>query len=574
MFDLVLRGGTVVDGTGAPGVRADVGVRDGRIVEVGVLDDDAVAVVDADGLLVVPGFVDPHTHYDAQLFWDPMASPSNVHGVTTVIGGNCGFTLAPLDPDDADYLRRMMAKVEGMPLEALENGVEWTWRGFGEYLERVEGKGLGVNAGFLVGHCALRRRVMGKDAVGDVATPEQVDAMRSLLASSLEAGGLGFSTSRAFTHSDGDGEPVPSRHAAPDEVLALCEEVAHHPGTTVEAITDGCLNGFSDDEIDLFARMSATAQRPLNWNVLTVDSTNPAGVERQLSAANRAAELGGRIVALTMPILVGMNMNFSSHCALFLIPGWGDVLRLPRAEAIAKLRDPEVRRELDARAHSEEAGVLRRLTGWGTYRIGDTFSEENAALSGKTVGEIAAARGTEPFDTLLDVVIADDLRTVLWPSPTDDDPASWELRAKVWTDERVLIGGSDAGAHLDRMCGAPYPTAFLADCLRGRRLLPVEAAVRLMTSVPADLFGLRHRGRIAPGSVADLVVLDPTTVDAGPIQLVDDLPGGTSRLVADSVGVRHVFLGGVETVRDGVATGALPGHVLRSGRDTDTVAVG
>ena len=574
MFDLVLRGGTVVDGTGAPGVRADVGVRDGRIVEVGVLDDDAAAVVDADGLLVVPGFVDPHTHYDAQLFWDPMASPSNVHGVTTVIGGNCGFTLAPLDPDDADYLRRMMAKVEGMPLEALENGVEWTWRDFGEYLERVEGKGLGVNAGFLVGHCALRRRVMGKDAVGNVASPEQVDAMRALLAASLEAGGLGFSTSRAFTHSDGDGEAVPSRHAAPEEVLALCEEVAHHPGTTVEAITDGCLNGFSDDEIDLFARMSATAQRPLNWNVLTVDSTNPAGVERQLSAADRAGELGGRIVALTMPILVGMNMNFSSHCALFLIPGWGDVLRLPRAEAIAKLRDPTVRRELDARAHSEEAGVLRRLTGWETYRIGDTFSDENVALSGKTVGEIAAARGTEPFDTLLDVVIADGLRTVLWPSPTDDDPASWELRAKVWTDERVLIGGSDAGAHLDRMCGAPYPTAFLADCLRGRRLLPVEAAVRLMTSVPADLFGLRHRGRITAGSVADLVVLDPATVDAGPIQLVDDLPGGTSRLVADSVGVRHVFLGGVETVRDGVATGALPGHVLRSGRDTDTVPVG
>ena len=249
------------------------------------------------------------------------------------------------------------------------------------------------------------------------------------------------------------------------------------------------------------------------------------------------------------------------------------MLRLPRAEAIAKLRDPEVRRELDERAHSEEAGVLRRLTGWGTYRIGDTFCEENAPLGGKTVGEIAAARGTTPFDTLLDIVIADDLQTVLWPSPTDDDPASWALRAKVWTDERVLIGGSDAGAHLDRMCGAPYPTAFLADCLRGRRLLPVEAAVRLMTSVPADLFGLRHRGRIAPGSVADLVVLDPATVDAGPIRLVADLPGGTSRLVSDSVGVRHVFLGGVETVRDGVATGALPGHVLRSGTDTDTVTV-
>jgi len=574
MFDLVIRGGTVVDGTGAPGVRADLGVRDGRVVEVGEIAGDAEIVIDADGLLVVPGFVDPHTHYDAQLFWDPTASPSNVHGVTTVIGGNCGFTLAPLDPDDADYLRRMMAKVEGMPLEALENGVEWTWHDFGEYLERVEGEGLGVNAGFLVGHCALRRKVMGTDSVGNAASPEQIDAMRSLLAASLEAGGLGFSTSRAFTHSDGDGEPVPSRHAAPEEVLALCEEVAHHPGTTVEAITDGCLNGFSDDEVDLFARMSATAQRPLNWNVLTIDSTNPEGVEHQLAAADRAAEIGGRIVALTMPILVGMNMNFASHCALFLIPGWGDVLRLPRAEAIAKLRDPEVRRELDERAHSDEAGVLRRLTGWGTYRIGDTFAATNAGCSGRTVGEIAAERGTEPFDTLLDIVIEDDLRTILWPSPTDNDAESWAMRARIWSDPRVMIGGSDAGAHLDRMCGAPYPTAFLADCLRGQRLLSVEEAVRLMTSVPADLFGLRHRGRIAPGAVADLVVLDPATVDAGPIQMVADLPGGTARLVADSVGVRHVFLGGVETVRDGVATGALPGGILRSGRDTDTVLVG
>ncbi len=573
MFDLVLRGGTVIDGTGAPGVLADVGVRDGRVVEVGRLGDAAEAIIDIDGMVVVPGFVDPHTHYDAQLFWDPTASPSNLHGVTTVIGGNCGFTLAPLDPDDADYLRRMMAKVEGMPLEALENGVEWTWRDFGEYLERVEGKGLGVNAGFLVGHCALRRRVMGADAVGQVATEEQVDEMRSLLATSLKAGGLGFSTSRAFTHSDGDGEPVPSRHAAPEEVLALCEEVAHHPGTTVEAITDGCLNGFSDDEVELFAQMSSTAQRPLNWNVLTVDSTNPAGVEHQLAAADRAAEIGGRIVALTMPILVGMNMNFANHCALFLFPGWGDVLRLPRAEAMAKLRDPAVRARLDERAHSDEAGVLRRLADWGSYRIGDTFSDENAPLSGRTVAEIADERGTTPFDTLLDVVLTDDLRTILWPSPTDDDLASWQLRAKVWTDERVLIGGSDAGAHLDRMCGAPYPTAFLADCFRGRRLLSPEQAVRLMTSVPADLFGLRHRGRVEAGSVADLVVIDPATVDAGPIQMVADLPGGTSRLVADSVGVRHVFVSGVETVRDGVATGALPGHVLRSGRDTDTVSM-
>src|SRR5688500_3110551 len=279
MLDVVVRGGTVIDGTGAPSREADVGVRDGAVVEVGKITEDARRTIDADGMAVAPGFIDPHTHYDAQLFWDPSASPSNLHGVTTVIGGNCGFTLAPLDPDDSDYLRRMMARVEGMPLEALERGVDWSWHSFGEYLARFD-DGLGVNAAFMVGHCALRRLVMGEAAVGEAASAEQLDAMRQLLAESLQAGGLGLSTTRAYTHDDGDGAPVPSRHATPEEVLALCDEVSRHPGTTLEAITDGCLNGFSDDEIDLFTRMSVTANRPLNWNVLTIDAKAPDRTNR------------------------------------------------------------------------------------------------------------------------------------------------------------------------------------------------------------------------------------------------------------------------------------------------------
>ena len=573
MLDVVLRGGMVIDGTGAEARQADVGVRDGRIVEVGDAGDAATETIDADGLIVAPGFIDPHTHYDAQLFWDPSASPSNLHGVTTVIGGNCGFTLAPLDPDDSDYLRRMMAQVEGMPLEALERGTDWGWHGFGEYLSRFDG-GLGVNAAFMVGHCALRRRVMGEAAVGEEASPDQLEEMRQLLAESLEAGGLGLSTTRAFTHSDGDGEPVPSRHATPDEVLALCAEVERHEGTTLEAITDGCLNGFSDDEIDLFTRMSVTAKRPLNWNVLTIDAKAPERTQRQLEMSTYAREAGGRVVALTMPVLVGMNMSFRTYCALFLLPGWRDVLDLPIPERMARLRDPDVRRMLDERAHSPEAGVVGRLAGWGRYEIGDTFSPENEGLKGRTVADIAAERGRSAFDTLLDVVLADELRTVLWPSPTDDDPESWATRARVWQDERVLIGGSDAGAHLDRMCGAPYTTAFLGDCARGRQLLPLTEAVRLITSAPADLFGLRGRGRVEVGGVADLVVFDPRTVDAGPVETVADLPGGAARLVAAALGVEHVLVNGRRSVRHGAATELLPGRILRSGLDTSTVAVG
>src|SRR5580693_8842165 len=384
MLDYVIRSGTLIDGSGEAPRTADVGIRDGRIVAVGQVDEPAEVEFDATGLMVAPGIVDPHTHYDAQLFWDPSASPSNVHGVTTVIGGNCGFTLAPINAQDADYIRRMMAKVEGMPLTALEQGVPWTWSSFGEYLDALEGN-LGVNAGFLVGHCALRRKVMGGARGDEVATDQEIASMRALLGESLEAGGLGFSSSQSRTHSDGDGKPISSRHADRREMLAFCEEVAAHEGTTLEYITNGCLDSFSPEEVDLMTTMSVTAQRPLNWNVLTVDARSAERIEHQLSASSAAAAAGGQIVALTMPTLVPMNMSFRTHCALFLIPGWGDVMGLPEAERLEKLRDPAVRDQLDELAHSEKAGVFRRLAHWANYIIGDTFSAENEGLSWRHV---------------------------------------------------------------------------------------------------------------------------------------------------------------------------------------------
>jgi N-acyl-D-aspartate/D-glutamate deacylase len=570
MLDYVIRSGTVVDGTGAPPRQADVGVRDGRIVAIGEITEEAAAEFDASGLLVMPGIVDPHTHYDAQLFWDPAASPSNLHGVTTVIGGNCGFTLAPINAEDADYIRRMMAKVEGMPLTALEHGVPWTWSSFGEYLGALEGR-LGVNAGFLVGHCALRRKVMGAERGEEVATDEEIAAMRALLAESLAAGGLGFSSSQSRTHSDGDNRPISSRHADRREMLAFCEEVAAHEGTTLEYITNGCLDNFTDEEVDLMTAMSVTAQRPLNWNVLTVDAKGGDRIEHQLAASSAAEAAGGRIVALTMPTLVPMNMSFRNHCALFLIPGWGDVMGLPLEERMAKLADPAVRTELDTKAHAKEAGVFRGLARWGTYTIGDTYAEANEGCAFRTVADIAAERGTEPFDTLLDIVLADDLRTVLWPNTDDGDDETWRMRAEIWSDPRAMVGGSDAGAHLDRMCGSNYPTAFLEDCLRGRRLVPVEQAVHMMTGQPAALFGLRERGVLAEGYAADILVVDPEHVGSEPARLVHDLPGDTPRLFAGSNGVVRVLVNGVETVRDGAPTGALPGSLLRSGQDTASV---
>jgi N-acyl-D-aspartate/D-glutamate deacylase len=579
MLDLIIRGATIVDGTGTPGRVGDVGVQDGRIVAVAYRDgggadgrtaDEARDEVDAAGLVLCPGFVDPHTHYDAQFFWDPLATPSNVHGVTSLVAGNCGFTLAPLHAEDADYLRRMMAKVEGMPLAALEQGVDWGWESFADYLARLDGT-LGVNAGFMVGHCALRRYVMGADAIGNEATPEQLAEMVRLLHEAIEAGGLGFSTTLSSTHSDGDGQPVASRHAGRDEVLALCAAVGEHEGTFLEGAFEGGLDKFSDDEIELVAAMSAAAGRSINWNVLTVDSAVPDRVGRQLSAADRAAAEGGRVVALTMPVLVPMNMSFGSFCALWLMPGWGDVMRLPFGEKKAALADPEIRRTLVEASHSEAAGVFRRLAGWDRYVLGDTYSDTNAGLTGRVVGEIATERGQEAFDTLVEIVTTDDFRTVLWPMPTDNDDASWRMRQEVWDDPRVMLGGSDAGAHLDRMCGSSYTTRLLADCLRGRKLASLERAVQMMTQAPAELFGLVDRGTIAVGNHADLVVFDPETVGAENARLVEDLPGGTARLTAGSEGVVRVYVGGVPTVEDGKATGATPGTILRSGRDTVTV---
>lgn len=571
MLDQLIKGGTVVDGTGAPGRLADVGIRNGRIVVIGDVTEDATAVIDAAGLLVIPGIIDPHTHYDAQLFWDSGASPSNVHGVTTVIGGNCGFTLAPLRAEDAAYTREMMASVEGMSVAALEAGVPWNWETFGDYLDRLEGN-VGVNAAFLVGHCAVRRYVMGAAAVGSEATPEQLAEMKKVLAESLAAGGLGFSTTLSRTHSDGDGQPVASRWSTPEELLALCSVVQEHDGTTLEAMTDGCLDQFSDDEMELFASMSAAARRPLNWNVLTVDSREPARVPRQLAAGDLAAEKGGRIVALTLPVLVPMNMSFLNHCGLFLIPGWGEILRLPVAERMAKLSEPGTQAHMLERSSSPEAGVFKRLADFENYILGDTYAPANEGLTGRRVGEVAAERGQDAFACLIDIVVTDELRTVLWPIPPDGDPASWALRAEVWADDRAMLGGSDAGAHLDRMCGAPFPTRFLGDTLRGRKLVSVERAVQLMTQVPAELFGLRHRGLLAEGFHADIAVVDPETVGSELAQLVHDLPGNSPRLTAGSIGVVRVLVNGVVTVIDGEATGDLPGTVLRSGRDTDTVA--
>jgi N-acyl-D-aspartate/D-glutamate deacylase len=569
MLDLVIRGGTVVDGTGAPGRRADVGVRDGRVVAVGQVDEPARRTIDAEGHVVAPGFIDLHVHYDAQLLWDPWATPSVNHGVTTVVGGNCGFTIAPLADGDADYIQRMLARVEGMPLSALRASTDWGWSAYAGWFERFEGK-LGVNAGFMVGHSTVRRAVLGEGS-GGPATDDQVAAMARLVEQALEVGAIGFSSSWSATHNDGDGQPVPSRGATVQELLALAGSVRSHPGTSLEFIPAGLAKGFDDEDLEVMAGMSLAAQRPLNWNLLTVDSRAPEHHRRLLQLSSRAAERGAKVVALTLPDVMRVRLSFLSGFGYDGLPGWADTMALPLDQRAAALADPAVRAEL--RAGAARAPELFVAADFAGTTVVEAMSPATAPHQGRTVGDVAAEQGADPLDVLLDIVLADELRTGLVPPVAADDDESWRLRGEVWADDRTLIGASDAGAHLDMMCKAGYATNLLGGGVRRRQLLSLEEAVRQLTDVPARLYGLRDRGRVAEGFHADLVVFDPATVDSGPERTSDDLPGGGARLVTDAIGVPHVLVNGTVVVEDGQLTGAIPGTLLRSGIHTTTPAL-
>jgi N-acyl-D-aspartate/D-glutamate deacylase len=570
MLDVVITGGTLVDGTGTPARRGDVGIRDGRISVVGDVAERAREEIDARGKIVAPGFVDVHTHYDAQVFWDATLSPSPFHGVTSIVGGNCGFSIAPLSDTAGEYLMRMLARVEGMPLESLREGVPWDWRSFGEYLDRLERR-IAVNAGFMVGHSALRRVVMGERAVGHEATPAELAAMCALLGDSLRQGGLGFSSTISPTHNDAEGNPVPSRHASREELIALARVVRDFPGTTLEFLPGVAV--FTDEQKELMTDLSLAARRPLNWNVLAPSAGNGDYVEAQLSATDHARARGAEVIALTVPQAPTVRLNLISGFVFDAFPRWAELFRLPVEERMRKLRDPAYRKQLDEGANSEGAGMLRGLARWDRMQVVETFAPENRRHSGKTVGEIADAEGLAPFDAMIEIALADGLKTQFMPASGGDAAADWQARGRVWHDDRALIGASDAGAHLDMIDTFAFSTQVLGNGVRRHGVMALEEAVRQLTDVPARLYGLRERGRLQEGWRADVTVFDADAVDSGPTYTRYDLPAGAGRLYADARGIEHVLVNGVEIVRGTHHTGALPGVVLRSGRDTDTVEV-
>ena len=566
MFDLVIRNGTVIDGTGIPGRVADVAVSEGRIVAVGEVTEQGENEIDASGLIVAPGFVDVHTHFDAQVFWDTTLSPSPLHGVTTVISGNCGFTIAPLEAEHGDYMMEMLARVEGMPLTSLQEGVPWNWRTFGEYLDAIDGT-LMPNAGFLVGHSAIRRTVMGERSVGEFASEGELQSMKELLAESISAGGLGFSSSWAKTHNDADGEAVPSRHASETELIELCSVLRDSDAVALEFIPT--IERFDNEVYQLLTDMSVAADKPLNWNVIFVNARQADFIEEKLQASDYAARQGGRVIALTAPMPAVSRLCFESGFLLDTLHGWTEPMALPPEEKLALLSDPERRKALneDAQKPSAFRGVAR----WERLTVGEVTKESLKHLEGRTIGEIADETGKSAWDTLCEIVVEDDLKTGLYPPAAGDNDESWALRQALWNDERCLIGASDAGAHLDFLATFNYSTYLLA-AARDRSLLSLESAVNKLTDVPARLYGLKERGRVEEGWWADLVVFDAAEVAPAEVEVREDLPGGAWRLYSEAVGVHHVFINGEHAVRDGGFTDARPGTLLRSGRDTEPVS--
>ena len=563
MLDLVIRNGQIVDGTGAPRRGGDVGIRDGRIVALGQVDEPASATIDADGAVVAPGFVDVHTHYDAQVLWDPTLSPSTLHGVTSLVAGNCGFSIAPLTSEGAGYLMSMLARVEGMPLASLETALAWDWSTTADYLGRVEGA-VAPNVGFMVGHSAVRRAVMGPAAKEREATAAEIEAMQVLVRAGLGAGGLGFSSSLAQSHNDADGDPVPSRRASYAEVLALAEVCRDFPGTCLEMVPHTGVDPFPSAVEDLMVELTVRTGRPLDWNILNATASNRDEVDARLAVSDRASAAGGRVVALFMPMPISLRFNFLSGFVLDMLPGWDKLMALPVEEKLPMMASPEGRAHMRALAEQQRS----RWIHWDRYRILECFTPETARYEGRTVADIAAEVQKDPYDALLDIAVADGLRTTFGPPLSGDKPADWEARGHLLRDPRVVIGASDAGAHLDMIDTFRYTTDLFQRCVREHGLLSTEEAVRLLTQVPAELHELRDRGVLTEGAWADVVVFDEATIGCAELETRADLPGGGRRLFAGSTGMHHVLVNGQSIVEHGEATGAQPGRVLRSGVDT------
>jgi len=557
-LDLLVRGGLLADGTGSPIRRGDVGIRNGRIAAIGAVSGSATRVIDAEGAIVAPGFVDIHTHYDVQVFWDRMLTISPWHGVTSVVMGNCGFGIAPTRPAHRDLVLRTLESVEGMSLEALRAGVgtDWPFESFAEFLAAIAQRGTAINVGALVGHTPVRLYVMGEEATEREATAEEIAAMRALVRDALSAGALGFATSKAPTHVGWAGRPVPSRVASFEEIATLAGCLAEAPGGVMQATIGPGLF------VDQFASIQEQTGRPVSWTALLGGMLGPDGHRAVLEQSAGLQARGIRVIPQVScrPLMVEFQLK-----APFPLESMSVMRPVSAADHAGKQRlyaDPDFRRALRERIDDGRIGAPFRDS---------TITEHppDPSLAERRLGDVAAERGMHPVDLALDLSLASGLETRFRMPILNTDPA---IVAELLTHPATMLGLSDAGAHASQLCDACAPTELLGTWVRERAVLSLDEAVRRLTSQPAEVFGITDRGRLTPGLAADVTVFDPATVGCTPLRRVRDFPAGADRLVSDARGIRAVIVNGTVIRQDGRdvvdAAGPLPGRVLRGGRAT------
>ena len=549
-YDLVIRNGTIVDGSGLDGFRADVGVIGDRIATVGRIRERGTTEVDADGLVVTPGFIDGHTHMDAQIFWDREGSFSCYHGVTTVVMGNCGFTLAPASAEQAPLVVRNLERAEDISPEAMAAGIEWGWTTFAEYLDVLDALPKGIHHAANLGHSALRTYVMGERAFTEPATDDDLAAMTRELRDGLRAGAYGFTTSRTKHHMTSDDRPVASRIATPDELAALVEVVGEEAGGFFQYVEDP-------------APPDEQAARDAWWRDLAVATGVPFALAASSPAAmariDAIADAGGRAFGVTHPRGIGALMSFRSQLPFDHAPEWQEFRARPEVEQLAALRDPEVRARLVWAAHHRTRGE-----GFGGETRPADFDLmcviDRPVPPNPSVNDLARARGVDPVEVMLDVALETEFDGFFRQpfSPFDVSTVEAALR-----HPRSVMGFSDAGAHVSQMADYSLPTYLLAYFVRDRGTFTLAEAVSMMTFKPARAWGFHDRGLVREGLVADLNVLDPATVAPALPSLVRDLPGGAPRVKQLSTGITATVVAGEVVVRDGVHTGATPGRLLR-----------
>lgn len=558
-LDLVITGGTVVDGTGAPARTADVAVANGKIVEVGRVDANGAAErIDADGLLVTPGFVDIHTHYDAQLHWDPTASPASWHGVTTLMTGNCGFTLAPSKPDDLEWLLLMLSRVEGMSADALRAGVAFEGGTLGELLAGLDGR-LGVNVGANVGHCAVRRYVMGDDASERAATDDEIAQMCALVRAAFRDGAIGFTSSQLELHVAHDGRGVPSNHAGPDELVALAAVLREVGRGSIEFIPRTFLNGYDDADRELVLAIARASGRPVHLNTLTLLPHAPEGWSRSLEFAEAARDAGLEVHPMFATNRQGAHFSLDSTFLFDEMPSFRDTLTMDEPARSQRLRDPALRDQM--RKEIADPAGRSFVFVWQVVAVETVHRPEHEALIGRTVWDIAQESGQDPLDAFLDLSLADDLQMqfVLAAPPSPKRQAVVEA---LITSPVVMAGSSDGGAHLLSFCGADFTTRLISEWTPD--VLPLEVAVAKLTSIAAAAYGITDRGTLEPGKAADVLLIDRDNLAAGDSpRFVRDFPAESGRYVVDATGYHSVIVNGETLLADGNDTGARPGTILR-----------